>query len=416
MTGEVIKSFLVGLGFSVDDSSLAKFNQALNSATVKIAALYGSIKLTSAAIVYGISKISEGFEQMGYEYHIIAPAINKALVLRRELLKAYSLAGINITKVIQSSVRLNMSLAKTKFAFEAIYKSVASRFFGLLTKQSELLREKLYQNMPKILNVLERFVKGVFKAFEATVILGTRLWSILERVYDFFVKLDKATDGWSTIILGVVAAWKLLNLSFLASPFGVVLAGLVGILALYDDFKTFQEGGKSLFDWTSFLPVIAAVTSALNAMLSVWKSLVDVVGNLILAFYQLFHSDTRGFFDSLAASGKAVLDVFKNLYEYLKTIWGTGGVLSSIGNFAGGLFGGAGGQNVAANLQNNPVNRPVANPLGTSQNNQTNQNVTQQTQINVTGTADAGSVGKAVAGEQNRVNFDMTRNLRGASR
>src|ERR1019366_5580168 len=103
----VIKSFLVGLGFGVDDASLAKFNKAIASASLKVAALYGSTQVAASGIVLGISKISEGFEQMGYEYRIIAPAINKALTLRRELLKAYSAAGINIVKVIQSSVRLN---------------------------------------------------------------------------------------------------------------------------------------------------------------------------------------------------------------------------------------------------------------------------------------------------------------------
>lgn len=411
MTGEVIKSFLVGLGFDVDDASLAKFNKALSSATLKVTALYASVKIAASGIVYGISKISEGFEQMGYEYRIIAPAINKAIVLRRELLKAYSAAGINITKVVQSSVRLNLSLTKTKFALEAIYKSVGSRFFELLTKQSDLFRQKIYANMPKIQNVLEKFVKFVFKALEATTALGLRLWSILTRVYDFFVMLDKATDGWSTIILGLIAAWKLLNLSFLATPFGLVLAGLVALLALFDDFKVWQEGGESLFDWSKFVPVIDAVTAALKSMRDVWLSIVDVIGNVVLAFYQLFQGDTHGFFDSLLESGQAVLTLFSKIWE---TIKGLGGVLSSVGSFGASLFG---GENAATNIQNAPGGVPKASPVGPNvQNAQTNQHVQQQTNINVMGSADASAVGKAVSGEQSRVNFDMVRNLKGATR
>lgn len=411
MTGEVIKSFLVGLGFGVDDASLAKFNKAVSSASLKVTALYASVKIAASGIVYGISKISEGFEQMGYEYRIIAPAINKAIVLRRELLKAYSAAGINITKVVQSSVRLNLSLTKTKFALEAIYKSVGSRFFELLTKQSDTFRQKIYANMPKIQNVLEKFVKFVFKALEATTALGLRLWSILTRVYDFFVMLDNATDGWSTIILGVIAAWKLLNLSFLATPFGLILAGLVAILALFDDFKVWQEGGESLFDWAKFVPVIDAVTNALISMRDVWKSIVDILGNVILAFYQLFQGDTHGFFDSLLQSGQAVLNLFAKLWESLK---GIGGVLSAVGSFGANLFG---GENAAANVQNAPGGIPKASPVGTNVSNaQTNQNVQQQTNINVMGSADASAVGKAVSGEQSRVNFDMVRNLKGATR
>ena len=409
MNGDVIKSFLVGLGFGVDESSLAKFNKAIASASLRVTALYAAVKVAAAGIVYGISEISEGFEKMGYEYRIIAPAINKALVLRRELLKAYSAAGINITKVVQASVKLNMSLAKTKFAFEAIYRSVGSRFFGLITKQSDAFREKLYKNMPKIQAALERMVKFIFKAIEATTALGLRLWSILTRVYDFFVKLDKATDGWSTIILGVIAAWKLLNLSFLATPLGMILAGLVAILALFDDFKTWQEGGKSLFDWTTFVPIIDAVNAALSVLVKTWRAMFDVIGNIVLAFYQLFKGDYTGFFDSLKGAALSLINVLKSLWEQMKAGMNVAGAL---GTWAMNLF----GNNNGAAVQGNPVGRPLANPIGSSSSSLTNQNVNQQTTISVQGSADANSVGKAVAGEQGKVNFDMVRNMKGATR
>ncbi len=44
-----------------------------------------------------------------------------------------------------------------------------------------------------------------------------------------------------------------------------------------------------------------------------------------------------------------------------------------------------------------------------------NQKVSQETNITVQGSADAGATGKAVASEQNKVNFDMTRNMRSAT-
>lgn len=416
MTGEVIKSFLVGLGFGVDDTSLAKFNKAIASATLRVTALYASVKAAGAAIVYTLSKVSEGFEQMGYEYRIIAPAINKTLMLRQELLKAYAAAGIHITKVIQDSVKLNFSLTKTKFAFEALYRSVASRFFGYLTKQSDLLRQKVYANMPKIQNFLEKFVKFIFKALEATTALGLRLWSILTRVYDFFVMLDKATDGWSTRIIAAIAAWKLLNLSFLATPLGMILTGLLAILALFDDFKTWQEGGKSLFDWTPFIPVIEATTQALKSFWAVLNAIADVVGSLIVAFISLFKGDYRGFWDGLADAGNAVLAVFTKLWDTVKNLGSALGTLAGIGgNWLSGLFGNS---NVAQNIQSAPgVNpqgpRPVGNNISSAQ---TNQNVQQQTNINVVGSADAQSIGKSVASEQSKVNFDMVRNMKGATR
>lgn len=433
MTGDVIKSFLVGLGFDVDDASLAKFNKAIASAGIKVAALYGSIKLTSAAILYGISKISEGFEQMGYEYRIISPMINKALVLRRELLKAYAAAGINITKVVQNSVRLNMSLAKTKFAFQAIYQSVASRFFTTITKQSDIFREKLYKNMPLILNTLERLVKFVFKALDATVALGSRLFSILSRVYDFFVQLDTATNGWSTVVLGLVAAWKFLNLAFLATPLGMLLTGFLALLALWDDFQTFMEGGQSLINWGSemtkiivgliaVLGTLAIGIGAVRVAFAAWSALsgiITLIKNLDigLAALELILLVIEAPFWAIAAAIGAVIAALVLVDAKWKLF---GGHLSDFfAGLGGKVMGFLSSPNVAANLQNNPT-APMSGgaPLGghTQNNSQSNQHVNQQTTINVNGTPDAASVGKSVSGEQSRVNFDMVRNLKGATR
>lgn len=414
MGDELIKSFLVGLGFGVDDASLKKFNSAIASATVRVAALYGAVNAAAAGIVAGISDISDGFEKMGYEYHIIAPAINKALVLRRELLHAYSAAGINITKVIQASVKLNMSLAKTKFAFEAIYKSVGSRFFGLLTKQSDLFRQKIYANMPKIQLALEQFVKFIFKAFEGVTTLGVRLWGILSRVYDFFVSLDKATDGWSTIILGVLAAWKLLNLSFLATPLGMIIAGFVTLLALWDDFKTYKEGGISLIDWGSdsvraIVGVVAAVAALAAGVYGVilalraWAAAQALV-NLVMSLNPI---------GLMIAGITILLGLLTALAVKLGFLKGVGQFFSDAGQ---GIMDLIGGPNTGANLQSNPGGPRVANPVGGVQNSSSNQNVAQQTNINVIGSADAQSTGKAVAGEQGKVNFDLVRNLKGATR
>lgn len=411
MEGEVIKSFLVGLGFGVDDASLSKFNKAIASASVKVVALYATIQTVATGIFFGISKISEGFEQMGYDLRLIAPMINKTLVLRRELLKAYSMAGINLQKVVVQSVKFNMSLAKTEFALKAIYTSVGAKFFPLLTKNMDIFRKKLYESMPTIQAGLEKFVNFVFKAFDATVILGTRVWEILTRVYDFFLMLDKATDGWSTVILGVVAAWKFLNLAFLATPLGFILTGLLAILALWDDYEVWREGGKSLFNWSSFVPVIDAVGSALKNLRGIIDDIFTVIFNLGAAIYDFFTGNFSSAADHVKEVFQSVLDIISRLWENLKNIVNVGG---AVGAWVSGLFGGK-GANVAANLQNNPVSNPQSQtPTGVNNvanSQQTNQHVQQQTTINVNGAADAQSTGRAVASEQNRVNFDMARNM-----
>jgi hypothetical protein len=424
MNGEVIKSFLVGLGFGVDETSLKKFNDSIKQASVRVTALYASIKVAAAGIFWSISKISEGFEQMGYEYRIIAPAINKALVLRRELLKAYAAAGINITKVVQQSVKFNMSLAKTQFALKAIYTSVGAKFFPLLTKQMDIFRGKIYANMPKIQASLEKFIFFIFKAFDGTIILGTRVWNVLSRIYDFFYKLHKATDGWSTIILAVVAAWKFLNLAFLATPLGMIITGILALIALYDDFMVWKEGGKSLIDWGSdttrmIVGMVAAIAGLVAAFYAVQKGIVIFQALMtvlraariaMVAFSLVAALNPIGLMVTAAIALVGLLALLIIKWDVIKN--SIGGFFAGMGDkilsFVGGMGDPAAGGGTAAKPQ--PLGSQVAN------NQQTNLHVQQQTQISVSGAADAQAVGKNVADQQGRVNFDMTRNMKGAVR
>lgn len=444
---EVIKSFLVGLGFGVDDASLSKFNKAIASATLKVTALYGSIQATTAGIAFGISKISQGFEDMAYEYRLIAPAINKALILRQELFKAYNAAGINILKTVQSSIKLNLSLTKTKFALEAIYKSVGAKFFDLFTKQSDIFRDRLYKNMPKIQAVLERFIFFVFKAFDATVILGERVWSILTRIYDFFVMLHKATDGWSTVIIAAIAAWKLLNLSFLATPLGALLALGLAIVALYDDFKTFVEGGQSFINWGSettkiVIGMVAAIT-AVGAVWVAWQGIL-VAWTLVASAVEVVMGVLSGEL-SVMAIALAVIEapvwlIVGAITALVAALVAVDAKWKLFGGTLSGFFSGVGGKvldffagshvqngiqnaagfftqpNASANIgTGGPGNAPVTNPVSSNTVNTKNQNaqhINQTTNVNVTSSADAQSVGRAVGSEQGRVNSDMARNFR----
>jgi len=402
-----------------------------------VTALYGSIQVAAAGIFAAVSNISSSFEDIGYQFRIIAPAINKTLVLRNEMLKAYGAAGINLQKVIVQSVKFNMSLAKTKFAFDAIYKSVGAKFIPTLTKQMDIFRQKIYQNMPNIQAALEKFVFFLLKAFDATVQLGSRVWSILQRIYDFFYDLHRRTDGWSTVIIGIIAAWKLLNLSFLNTPIGRIIALGLAIVALYDDFMTFKEGGESLIDWGSdttkmIVGLVASIVSVAGAVYAVITAIKAING-------------TVGIVKDTFSTVKTVIDGAKTAWAAFNfvlalnplTLWivaatvllGLIGLLiwkwdlvkkSVLGFFSGlgdkmlNLIGAA--PSLIQNLQNNPIASVV--PLGSNVANspQTNQNVNQQTNINVNGVSDAQSVGKMVAGEQSRVNFDMVRNLTGATR
>ena len=401
MTGEVIKSFLVGLGFGVDDASLTKFNASIVSASKTIGKLYAATVGAASAIVYGVAKISESFEQLGYEYRLITPAINKAIILRRELFKAYAAAGINIREVVLNSVKLNLSLTKTKFALEAIYKSVGSRFFTFLTKQSDILRAKIYQNMPKILAVLERLVKWVFVLLNGLIRLGMRLFEIFKGIYDFFVLLDQKTQGTSTKILAFLAAVLLLM-----SPLAVIIGSLTALLLLFDDYKTWKEGGKSLFDWSSFDQGLKGLKEGFKGLWHVIQDLLDVAGDV--------RDIVEDFFVGEDSSKRKT--VFQALNDDARKLYGTvldiGGLLKTFYKFT--LFSSLNGENgvLKNNIDNFNPSVPHT-PLLSAMNNssQATVNLQQQTTINTSPGADAAGIGKAYNESASSQNRDLVRDL-----
>ena len=54
----------------------------------------------------------------------------------------------------------------------------------------------------------------------------------------------------------LVIAWRILNGAFVMSPIGMITALGLAVLALYDDYKTWKEGGQSLIDWKKWEPQI----------------------------------------------------------------------------------------------------------------------------------------------------------------
>lgn len=415
MTGEVIKSFLVGLGFGVDDASLAKFNRSIASAALRVSALYASVNTSATGIVYGVSKISKGFEDLGYELKILAPAINKTLILRQEMYNAYAAAGVNLPKVVQAAAKLNLSFDKTKIAIQALYRGTASRFFEMLTKQSDLFRQKIYANMPRIQLILERVVKFIFQMVQAFTDLGLRLWSVLQRIYDFFVLLDKATNGWSTAILAVLAAWQFLNLGFLATPFGMLIAGFSALLVIWDDFKTFLEGGQTLIDWgsktTQMIVGMTAASLALSAAIlsvstayKIWTGATEIQAVAQAALNAVMRLSPLGIILTLVTAliaGITLLDSKWNLFH--------GHVVGFFENLGSKLLNFASGGNFNPNV-------PQASPVGSSvQNSQTNQNVNMQTNVNIHSSADAGAIGRNVGTEVGKQNQIGTRILKNAT-
>ncbi|MDE1905300.1 MAG: hypothetical protein KGH75_02460 [Rhodospirillales bacterium] len=95
---------------------------------------------------------------------------------------------------------------------------------------------------------------------------------------------------------GIAAAMVVLNSTFLRSPVGIILSLGTALLTLYDDYKTWREGGQSLIDWGKWQPEIEMASKA-----------VEKLGSLLTSTYQKMqdlarsHLGGTGFWDTVGA-------------------------------------------------------------------------------------------------------------------
>jgi hypothetical protein len=384
------------------------------SATTKVAAMFAGVQIATAGIFAGLAHMSAGFEEVGYQLRLVAPAINKFLILRQAMISAYQAAGINLTKAVQQSILFNYSLAKTKFALEAVYRSVGLKFIPLLTKQMDEFRAKIFANMPQIQKVLTGVVSTLLKAFYITIQLGGRAWDILETVWGYLKRLDEATSGWSTKVLGMIAVWKLLNLSFLATPLGMILTGLVGIIALYDDFKVWQEGGRSFFNWGSDASkIVLGLLKVLGKFVAYSAVVIGVMKLITAAQWAWNVSLLSNPIAWMIGLGIILLGVLGKIADKFGLLNGLKGWLKGQGSDVLDLLGGAGpavagvlgGSNADANFAN------IVNPQPLMTTPNSSQSINQKTEINVNTTADAEKTANIVLGGQNQTNRDLVRNF-----
>lgn len=338
MSAETIKEFLVGLGFEVDQAGLQKFTQGIASATLKVAAIGTAMTAAAAAVVAGVQAVASKYDDiskgenqfkelgismrdaqgqikpMGALFDELAGQLDgvnsekakKALELlgidgdKLELFKdnlgelrdeiaAIDLAsGLNLDDAVKESSifmatwkAMQQEIAKWQILLKKTMDAIAVKIMPMVrtalqrvTQVMMNMRKVFMDNLPKIIATIEPVIKVVFRIVEAFIILVARVASALGTVIGWLIRVNDATNGWAGYILAAAAAWKYLNLAFLKTPLGMLLALATAVALLIDDFLTFKEGGDSLIDWGSgFGMVMQVVTSILAGVLAAMVAL-----------------------------------------------------------------------------------------------------------------------------------------------
>lgn len=139
------------------------------------------------------------------------------------------------------------------------------------------LRKQILDNFPKIEDTITRGVKGLLWLADAIGRVVFRLIEAAGDIRDWWATLDKGTQQLIATFGALMVAWRLLNSAFLTSPIGMITALATGILLLYDDYKAWKEGGKSLIDWKAWEPGVKQGVALVKDISSAIKELGQVI-------------------------------------------------------------------------------------------------------------------------------------------
>lgn len=180
-----------------------------------------------------------GMGQFGAQYTQMAKAI-----------------GFNADQAAVSSNRFMTSLRAFGQMAGMARDKIGSNLAEGLSGSIDTLRKQIVDNFPKIEQTITSGVKGVLWLAE---VIGRVVYRLIQAggdIMQWWSSLDKSTQRLIEVFGSLVIAWRILNGAFVMSPIGMITALGLAILALYDDYKTWKEGGQSLIDWKKWEPQI----------------------------------------------------------------------------------------------------------------------------------------------------------------
>lgn len=227
----------------------------------------GNVKTTTQVLdeikvkIKDLSKAEQSayIQRLGLDRSMIGMLTSDTTEIIDQYNKRTEALGINVDEAAELGAKYNDAIKVTKRGFDDIITAFVLRVLPSITTAIERVSKLIDENAG--------LIKSYVEPIAAAVSIGANL------VTGFITGLGKmfqVLGKWPIYIGLVTAAWKVLNMVFKASPIGRIITGVMTLITvlglLYDDFKGWQEGKDSLFDWSFF--------SA-----DWWKSKADTISN-----------------------------------------------------------------------------------------------------------------------------------------
>lgn len=194
--------------------------------------------------------------------------------------------GFNADQAAASSNRFMTSLRSFGEMASMARDKIGSNLAGGLSGSLDKLRRHILDNFPRIEQTLTKAIKGILWLGD---VIGRLFFRIIEGasdLIDWWGNLDKSTKQLIGLFGALTLALKILNSTFWMSPIGLITALAAAIALLWEDYKTWKEGGQSLIDWAKWKPEV-------DAALKMTRDLQKTVGDLAKALAKLLNIDPK---------------------------------------------------------------------------------------------------------------------------
>lgn len=158
--------------------------------------------------------------------------------------------GLDLGDATKKSHEFMVETRTLASAIAIVGQRISASFSERLTAYIRRFREQLVENFGRIADIIDRVTKGVIWLADIVSQMALRAIQAVQTLVDGWSDLDENTQKVIAGIAALVVGWKVLNSVFLATPLGRLTALSLALLTLYDDYRTWREGGKSLIDWS----------------------------------------------------------------------------------------------------------------------------------------------------------------------
>ncbi|HBN5388526.1 TPA: lytic transglycosylase [Citrobacter freundii] len=194
--------------------------------------------------------------------------------------------GFNADEAARSSNKFMTSLREFGAMAGMARDKIGSNLAGGLAGSLDTLRRHILDNFPRIEQTLTKAIKGILALGDIIGRLFFRLIEGTSSLITWWQSLDKQTRELISLFGALTIALRILNSTFWMSPIGLITALAAGIALLWEDYKTWKEGGQSLIDWGKWKPEV-------DAALKMVRDLKATVNDLAKALAKLLNIDPK---------------------------------------------------------------------------------------------------------------------------